>query len=335
MKTLTDYLKKSIQHQPFEKNELADLFHALLKAPPIQQAALLASLSTRGLSQSELAILLKALKQYSTAIPSGSDCIDIVGTGGDGLKTFNISTASCLVVASCGVPVAKHGGRAVSSNAGSADVASQLKLPLHQDKDQIQSDLKTFHFAYLCAPFFNQALATLSELRKSLHIPSFLNLLGPLANPASVKRQVVGVYRQDMLENVAAILQQSGSIHAMVVCSDEGMDELSLSSKTQVMHLKNNTLHRYEISPVSLGLNPAPLHAIQGGTAQDNAKLIESIFQSKTRGPCLDIVLLNAAAGLMVSDRVPHLKAGIAMAREAIQSGKTLSLLNQLRRQHV
>ena len=260
-----------------------------------------------------------------------SDIIDLVGTGGDGMSTFNISTAASLVVASCGVYVAKHGGGRSTSLSGSADVITELGIQTYQSFSDIIKSLHQHHYAYLRASYFNDFLRSVAPLRKQLGFPTIFNVLGPLVNPLGPARQVIGVYKKDLLPIVAAILKKTGSVHALVVHAEEGLDEFSVSGINHVMEVKGGDITEYTVDPRSLGFPASTLQDVMGGTPEMNAQILQAIFSGELTGAKRDIVLLNAAAGLFVADKVSSLLDGIEMAREGIVSGRTLALLDSLR----
>lgn len=335
MNTHLDFLKKTISGDHFTSDQMYKLCKLFITAPQAQQAAILSLLSSRKETADELTGALKFFLEQSTKFNYPNDnLIDMVGTGGDGLKTFNISTAASLVVASCEVTVTKHGGRSTTSLSGSADVLESLGIPLYDNVNQINLSLKQNNYAILWCPLFNPIFKSLGTLRKELGIPTMLNILGPIANPMRPTRQVIGVYRKDLVYKVAQVLKHSGSTHSIVVHSHDGLDELSISAPTHIAELKNGTISEYEITPEDLGLKRSNLSEVIGGSPSDNAKIIIDIFSSRQTGAPLDIVLLNAAAGLVVADRVPNLHEGITLAKQAIQSGKTLQLLHNLNSVH-
>lgn len=330
MNTLLDFLKKLIAGVHFTSKEMYQLCNLFSTAPHTQQAAILALFASRRETADELTGALHYFLDHAKKFNSQKDIVDIVGTGGDGLKTFNISTAASLVVASCGISVAKHGGRSTTSTSGSADVLDALHIPLHDNVDQIDRSLDQHNFAILWGPLFNPLLKSLGPLRKELGFPSILNILGPLANPMRPKKQVVGVYRKDLVPKLAQVLQRSGSTHSMIVHSHDGLDEISISAPTYIAELKNGVISEYELTPEAVGLKRASLNKIIGGNPSENAKIIMDIFSSNQIGAPLDIVLLNAAAGLVVSEYVSNMKEGVSLAKEAIQSGKTLQLIHNI-----
>lgn len=327
-------LKNLIQGQSFSESEALKLFESLAFLHQAEQAAIIALLSARGETVEELFGALEYTLAQSQLITPLYDVVDIVGTGGDGLKTFNISTAASLVVAAAGVKVAKHGGRAVSSASGSTDVIEALRLPLLHNAETVLNSLAVHSFAYLFAPHFNPLLKTFATLRKILQIPTMLNVLGPLSNPIRPKRQVIGVFRDDLLPKIAQILLRQGTHHAMIVKSVDGLDELSLSDKTLIFEVKAGQMRSFELHPHDVGLKCAPLETILGGSPLDNAQIIERIFNNKEQGPKLEIVLLNAAAGLVVAGKVSTFEEGVALARSTIASLKAKALLQKLQGAH-
>lgn len=316
--------------QNLTRIESFELFSTLKQRPEAQQAALLTLLCTKKESIDEIMGVLDFIKQERISIASQQDVIDIVGTGGDKLNTFNISTAASLVVASCGVKVAKHGGRAASSASGSADVIEHLGISHETSPLRIRTQLEQDHYAFLYAPFFNPVLLSFRPLRKALGFPNLFNILGPLSNPLEPQRLVIGVYRYDLLKTIASVLLQSNVIHAYVVHAENGMDEFSICGPTHVMEVKEGTCRSFTVTPEEVGLQRASLDAIRGGTPRENAETIHAVFSQQTGGAKLDIVLLNAASGLMVAGKVKTFQEGIDLAREAITSGLTLQLLKTL-----
>lgn len=331
---------KSIMRQLLARESLSveqsyALFAELATANELQQGVILALLAAKGESGYEIMGAQQFLSEQSAldssilqSCPVG--LVDMVGTGGDGLGTFNISTAASMLVASCGVPVAKHGGGRVTSRSGSADVMTGLSVPLYLTVSKVLHSLQANHYAYICAPYFNKTLNAFGRIRSQLGFPTIFNVVGPLINPLKPKRQVIGVYRKDLVPVVAAILQETGSIHALVIHAAEGLDELSVSGPTFVAEVDARGIREYTVSPQSFGFAPSTLQDVLGGTPEENAKLIQAIFSGQLQGAKRDIVLLNAAAGLLVADKVTTLAEGIEMAREAIVSGRTLALLHRL-----
>ena len=338
MTHFNDFLQKILQGITLN----ADQAYTALKlmtaneTPETQRAAFLAMLALRGETAEELTGFLQFIKQNALPVTAthAAPVIDIVGTGGDKLKTFNISTAASIVVASAGIHVAKHGGRSVTSLSGSADVLEVLNIPRFEQPSAIINSLTRHHFAFLFAPFFNPLLKQISGLRRELGLRTFFNLLAPLANPAQVQRQVIGLYSEKPAITLVEALKAAGSLHVMAVHSMDGMDEISLSSPTHIVHLKNNHIKKYTVQPEDFGLQRCSLAEVTGGDAHENAAIIKNIFSIRESSPKRDIVILNAAAGFMVADRVPSLTDGILLATRAIEDGSALSLLNKLSDAH-
>lgn len=325
-------IKKLIHQQPLGENESYDLFQEFINTAIIQQAAILALLTSKGLTVTELSGALRYFLEQGTTISYSHEVIDIVGTGGDGLNTFNISTAASIVAASAGALVAKHGGRAASSQSGSMDVMEKLNIPLYQTAAQIVTSLDRYRYAYLSGPYFNPLLKNLAPLRKSLGFRTILNILAPLANPLRPKAMLLGVYSKDLLRKLAEVLLMAGKRHVMIVCSEEGLDEFSVSGPTHVAELMpDSSIREYSITPEAVGLASAPLSEVMGGTPSQNADLIEDIFTGKIKGAKRDIVLLNAAGGLVVAGKVNDLREGVCVASEAIQSGQAYALLTHIK----
>ena len=324
------YLSAFMQGKNLTRSEAYSIFSRLSTYPLALQAAFIVLLTKKKESEAELLGMLDFMLEQSEPICSSYDAVDIVGTGGDAIGTFNISTAASLVIASCGVYVAKHGGRSVTSQSGSTDVLEALGIPVCRTSEACITGLETQGYTYMWGALFNPALRSFAALRKSLDIPTVFNILGPLLNPMQLKRQVIGVSRPDLLQSMASILKKKGSSHALVVHSDDGMDELSVSAATQVLELRHGKIKKYRLLPHEVGLNQSSLCDVAGGTALENAGIIRGIFEGRISGAPLDIVLLNSAAGLLVADKVAHLREGVDMARMAIASGKTAFFVNQL-----
>ncbi len=331
---------KSIMRQLMARESLSEaqcyaLFSEFHKVNEIQQAAILTLLAVKGVSFDEIMgarafLLEQSLIEPSALMACPADIVDLVGTGGDGLGTFNISTAASLVVASCGVYVAKNGGGRVTSLSGSSDLMTALDVPLYLTSSKIVQSLRQHHYAYIRGPYFNKALIAFGPIRQQLGFPTIFNVLGPLLNPLRAKRQVIGVYRRELVPIIAQLLKETGSIHALVVHAEEGLDELSVSGPSYVAEVHSTGIKEYHIDPQSLGFPPSALQEILGDTPEANAEMIQAIFSGQIEGAKKDIVVLNAAAGLLVADKVTTFVEGIEMAREAIRSGRTLHLLNEL-----
>lgn len=305
------------------------------KASPVQMAALLTGLRARGHAPSEVAGGVRALRQ--AMIPVGSSMagalVDTCGTGGGAVGTFNISTAAALVAAAAGARVAKHGNRSFTSKSGSADVLEALGVTIQLSPDAMSRTLEKTGIVFMFAPLLHPAMRHVAPVRRELGIPTIMNLLGPLANPAGARRQVVGVADPDLLPLLAEALRTLGHERAMVVHGLPGMDELSPLGETLVAELKEGEIRRYRVNPEDLGLARVSEDEIAGGEPQENAELIRGILLGDERGGARTVTLLNASAALYVSGQVEGLRAGVELAGEAISSGsaaRTLELLVQV-----
>jgi anthranilate phosphoribosyltransferase len=300
------------------------------EATPSQLGGLLLALRLRGEKVDELTGFALAMRERVVPITAPRDAIDTCGTGGDGSKTFNISTASALVVAAAGVPVAKHGNRAMSSATGSADVLEALGIPIDLTPADASEALARDSFAFLFAPNYHPAMKHAGPVRRELGVPTAFNLLGPMTNPAGVRRQVIGVADPTVAAKVAHALYHLGTERAFVVHGD-GVDELPLDGSGVAYDVSSGGVRKRRIDAATLGFAPVASSELRGGDAAENAAIIESVLSGE-HGPRRDVVLLNAGAALLVGGRVPTLRHGVALAASTIDSGRTGALLEQLRR---
>ncbi len=294
-----------------------------------QMGAFLMALKLKGETIEELSGAALAMRQRAIKISAPEGAIDTCGTGGDNSGTFNISTASAIVVAACGVPVAKHGNRSVTSKAGSADVLEALGVKIDLRPEQVEACLFETNFGFLFAPNFHPAMRHAAKVRRDIGIRTIFNLLGPITNPACTKRQIIGIFDPGLTERIAHVLNRLGSEMAWVVHGLEGIDEVSLLDKTLVSELTDGKVQTFCIDPAMAGLKSHPLEAIIGGTKEVNAEIILSILEG-TKGPQRDIVLLNAAAALVVAAKASDLKTGVSIAAEAVDSKRALNKLKQV-----
>ncbi|PIP03699.1 MAG: anthranilate phosphoribosyltransferase [Zetaproteobacteria bacterium CG12_big_fil_rev_8_21_14_0_65_54_13] len=309
------------------------VFSAIMsgEATAAQIGAILMGLSIRGESAETLAGAAKAMRAAATRItPKASGLIDTCGTGGDGAKTFNISTAVSLVVAACGVPVAKHGNRAMSSKSGAADVLEALGVNLEITPEQVAACIDTTGIGFLFAQQLHPAMRHAGPVRRELGVRTLFNLLGPLTNPAAAEYQVLGVYAREKLDLVAGALQQLGIRRALVVHGRDGMDEITTTDITDAVLVQaGQEPINFEIDPAAFGMPYAAPSALAGDDAATNAAILQHIFAGQA-GAGRDIVLLNAAAALWVAGKVDGIGDGLAMAARAIDSGKVQQTLNEL-----
>ena len=261
-----------------------------------------------------------------------TDLIDTCGTGGDGANTFNISTTNAFVIAAAGLGVCKHGNRSISSKCGSADVLEELGVPIDLSPEEVASSIDEHGFGFLFAPKFHPAMGNVVPIRRNLGARTIFNLLGPLVNPALTTRQVIGVYDKNMLEPFAHVLSSLGSIEVMLVTGDDGLDEITTTTTTNVAHLKDGRVKTYKISPEEFGIKKAKPEDLVGGDKAENAKIIIDILSGKDKGPRRDIVLINGAAALTVGGKSTDLNEGIKQVGEIIDSGAAMKVLENVRR---
>ncbi|MEM6902785.1 MAG: anthranilate phosphoribosyltransferase [Pseudomonadota bacterium] len=298
-------------------------------ATAAQLGGFLMGMRVRGETVDEITGGARVLRSNAAMVQAPADAIDTCGTGGDGKGTLNISTAVAFVVSACGVPVAKHGNRAASSKSGAADVLEALGVDVMVDIDRVQTSLKEQGICFLMAPKHHAAMRHVVPARKEMGVRTIFNLLGPLANPAGVKRQLLGVFSNDWLEPMATVLGRLGSEVAWIVHGHDGLDELTITGPSEVAELRNGVVQRFTVEPSDAGLSVADEKAIRGGTPEDNAAALLALLNGR-KSAYRDIVVLNAAAALLVAGKAADLKAGAAQAQKAIDDGLAKAKLQQL-----
>ncbi len=296
---------------------------------PAQFGAFVTALRLKGETVDEITGLAKTMRAKAIPVTIAEPVVDTCGTGGDGSHTFNISTAAAFVAAGAGLKVAKHGNRAMSSQCGSADVLEALGVKIDLNAEQVQRCLQEVGIGFMFAPIFHPAMKHASAPRREIGIRTVFNIIGPLTNPAGAKAQVLGVADESLVEKLALVLQSLGCHHALVVHGEDGLDEITVTGKTQVCELKDGRIKSYSISPEDFGLSRASLDNLKGGTIDENAALLRRIL-ADAPGPRRDVVLMNTAAALVVGDRVETLRQGAALAKEVIDGGHALAKLEQL-----
>jgi anthranilate phosphoribosyltransferase len=328
-------LEKLRRHEDLTAVEAAHAMGAIMdgEAHPSQIAALLMGLALKGEHPIEMVGLARAMRQRATKMPEFvDDVFDTCGTGGDGAHTFNVSTAAAVVLAACGVKVAKHGNRAVSSRCGSADVFEALGVDIEAPIETVVATLKTVGLAFFYAPAWHPSMRHAGPTRRELGIRTAFNLLGPLTNPAGARRQLVGVSRPELTELVARTLGHLGAERAWVVHGSDGLDEISTTGYTKVSESIDGAVRTFYLHPADVGLPRVSVSDLAGGTAVENAAMLERLMQGEG-GPRRDIVLLNAGASLLIAGKTPDLAAGIHMAAAAIDEGRAAATLAALRTQ--
>ena len=298
-------------------------------ATPSQMGAFLMGLRVRGETVDEITGGAKAMREKALAIHAPTGAIDTCGTGGDASGTLNISTATSFIVAACGVPVAKHGNRALSSRSGAADVLAALGVNIDADMSLVRQALWEANICFLMAPRHHGAMRHVAGTRVELGTRTIFNLLGPLSNPAGAKRQLIGVFAREWIEPMAQVLGNLGSERVWIVHGSDGLDEITTTGPTAVAELMDGKVSTFEVSPDMISVNPAKPDDLKGGTAEENAAALSALLAGET-GPYRDIAMLNAAAALIVAGKADDLAAGAALSAEAIDSGRAKNAVHQL-----
>lgn len=323
-------LNKLIDKNNLSQKEAAFLLEKIISGElnSAQIAAVLTSLRTKGETVDEIVGFIKTMRKHMVKIKAHK-AIDIVGTGGDGIGTFNISTASGFVVAGCGVPVAKHGNRAASSKCGSADVLENLGVNLNLTPIQLEEVFKKTGIVFLFAPTFHPAMKIIGPIRKELGIRTIFNFLGPFLNPAGTKKQLLGVPNIKIAQKLSKVAAKLNFAHLLLVTSKDGMDEITTTAQTKVFEIKSSQIRSYFISPERYKFQIAKKTDLLGQDATVNAAILLNILRGE-KGPKRDIVLLNSAAALLVSGKVKNIACGITLAEKSIDSGSALQTLQKL-----
>ena len=299
------------------------------EATPAQIAAWLVALRLKRETRDELAGFASAMREAMVTLPDApEEAIDTCGTGGDGLGTFNISTAAALITAACGVPVAKHGNRAVSSQSGSADVLAALGFEIDPGVECVSQALRQTGFAFMFAPRFHPAMKHAAGPRREIGVRTVFNMLGPLCNPARVRRQIIGVFDRSRAREIAEVLGALGSEHALVVSGPNGADELLPTGENLIVEWDGKTVTERLMRPEELGVQTCSIDALRGGDAETSAAIIRSIAEG-VNGPKRDTAVLNAAAALYVAGEVDSIAEGIGTASAAIHEGRVIDLLKR------
>ncbi len=299
------------------------------EATPAQFGAFVTALRLKGEHPEEVAGMALVMRDKANRVVHTEAVVDTCGTGGDGSGSFNVSTAAAFVAAAAGAVVAKHGNRAMSSRCGSADVLEALGVKIELTPEQVQRCLAEAGIGFMFAPAFHPAMRFASGPRREVGIRTVFNILGPLTNPAGAAHQVVGVGDGSLGPLMAGALQRMGSKHALVVHSEDGMDEISICAPTNVWEVTGGGVRAYRIAPEDFGLSRGAMEAVRGSTAAENAARMRALF-SDEQGTLLDMVLLNAAAALLAADRAGSLNDGLAMARKAVEDGEALRRVDAL-----
>ncbi|MGE5581565.1 MAG: anthranilate phosphoribosyltransferase [Bacillota bacterium] len=324
-----------IRREDLTEEEMVRVISLIMEgeATPAQIGSFLTALRLKGETVDEITGAARVMREKALKVRFEAPVVfDIVGTGGDGANTFNISTTSAFIVAAAGIPVAKHGNRAVSSRCGSADVLEALGIKVDLPPAKVEDCLKEVGIGFLFAPIFHLAMKHAVGPRRELGFRTIFNLLGPLTNPAGANYQLIGVYQPELTEPIAQVLKRLGVKRAMVAHGGGGLDELSLEGLNKVSFLKDGRIETFTFSAADVGLPLTSNQLVKGEQPLKNAELTEEILSGSYQGPCLNIVLLNAAAALMVAEVASDLKAGISLARNLVNQGRAYEKLEQLRK---
>ena len=330
--TPQEALQRTIEHREIFHYEMLKLMRMIMNGEltPVMTAALITGLRVKKETIGEITAAAQVMREFSTkvVVPDTAHLVDIVGTGGDGSSTFNISTCSMFVAAAAGAKTAKHGGRSVSSKSGSADVLESLGANIHLTPVQIAQCLQDVGIGFMFAPNHHPAMKNVAPVRKELGVRTIFNILGPLTNPAGAPNILMGVFHSDLVGIQVRALQRLGAEHALVVYGRDGMDEISLGAATLVGELKNGHLTEYEIHPEDFGMQMASNRSLRVDTPEQSMAVVRAVLDNEAGAP-RDIVILNAGVALYAANVASSIEEGIALARNAIESGAAKSKLAQ------
>ena len=330
--TASEALQRTIEHREIFHDEMLHLMRMIMggEITPLMTAAILTGLRVKKETIGEITAAAQVMREFSTKVEVAdhTHLVDIVGTGGDGSHTFNISTCAMFVAAAAGARVSKHGGRSVSSKSGSADVLENLGVNINLTPADIAQCIAETGIGFMFAPNHHPAMKNVAPIRKELGVRTIFNILGPLTNPASAPHILMGVFHPDLVGIQIRALQRLGAEHALVVYGRDGMDEVSLGAATLVGELKNGEITEYDIHPEDFGLTMSSHRALRVENAQDSRAMLEAVLDNQL-GPALDIVALNAGVALYAANVAPTMAAGLALAQQALANGLAKAKLAQ------
>jgi len=328
---LKESINKLVGGNDLSEAEAMQAIYTIMEgnATHAQIGSFLTALRIKGETVQEILGCAKAMREKAVKIaPNFEYYIDTCGTGGDGANTFNISTVAAIIAASCGVPVAKHGNRSVSSRSGSADVLEALGVNINLTPEQVQQCIEETNIGFMFAPTFHKCMAHAAPARREMGIRTVFNIAGPLTNPANAKGQLTGVYSRALVAPIANVLLNLGVEHAMVVHGSDGLDELTTTGETYIAEVKDGKVKEYTVKPADFGLNIASIEDLRGGSSEDNAVIIKGILKGEL-GAKSDIAVLNAAAALYIGKKCDSISAGVALAKALIESGRAYAKLEE------
>jgi len=331
--TPQEALQRVIEHREIFHDEMLHIMRLIMggEMSPVLMAAFISALRVKKETIGEITAAAQVMREFSTKVQVADTkhMVDIVGTGGDGSHTFNISTCSMFVVAAAGAKVSKHGGRSVSSKSGSADVLESLGVQINLPPDQIAACLKDVGIGFMFAPNHHPAMKNVAPVRKELGVRTLFNILGPLTNPAGAPNILMGVFHPDLVGIQVRALERLGAEHALVVYGQDGLDEVSLGAATLVGELKNGKITEYEIHPEDFGFAMSSNRALRVETPEQSRAMLQGVLDNQ-EGPARDIVVFNSAVALYAANVVESIEAGLAPARAALASGAAKAKLQQL-----
>ena len=331
--TPQEALQRITAHQEIMHDDMVSLMRQIMQGDisPVLIAAIITGLRVKKETVGEITAAALVMREFASkvAVPDHTHLVDTCGTGGDSLHTFNISTAAAFVAAAAGARVAKHGGRSVSSKSGSADVLEALGVNLNQTPQQVAQSVDEIGAGFMFAPNYHAAMKHAAPVRRELGIKTLFNILGPLTNPASAKRQVLGVFNADLVRTLALVLQRLGSEHVLIVHGSDGLDEITITGETSIGELKNGQVSVYTVRPEDFNLKTSAIEAIQVTDSTDARTMLLSVLENTT-GPARDIVLMNAGAAIYAAGIADTFEQGIKAALRAIESGAALKKLHDL-----
>jgi anthranilate phosphoribosyltransferase len=328
---IAEAIQRTVEHREIFHDEMLHVMRQIMRGEltPAQIAGFIIGLRVKKETVGEIAAAAQVMREFATMVPlkDHHHVVDVVGTGGDGAHTFNISTAATFVAAAAGAKVAKHGNRSVSSRSGSADVLEALGAKLELTPAQIAQSVETVGVGFMFAPSHHPAMKHAAVVRKELGVRTIFNILGPLTNPAGAQNQLMGVFHTDLVGIQTRVLQRLGARHVMVVYGRDGLDEISISGETLVGELRNGEIREYELHPSQFGLEVYDRRAIQVNSVEESKQMVLAVLENQP-GPALNIVLLNAGAALYVAGVAKSLESGIERARKVIAKGEAKQKLD-------
>jgi anthranilate phosphoribosyltransferase len=330
---IREAIKMLIDNLSLSEAEMAECMKEIMegKATDAQIGAFLTGLRIKGETIEEITGAARIMREKAITIKAPEGVLDTCGTGGDMSHTFNISSTTAIVVSACGVPVAKHGNRSVSSQSGSADLLEALGVKIDLSPEKVETCLFETGFGFLFAPLFHPAMKYAIGPRKEMGIRTIFNILGPLTNPAGARRQLLGVFADNLTETLAMVLGNLGAIDAMVIHGEDGLDEISISDATKVSRFKDGRVENFFVAPEDFGIRRKEIDLIRGGNKEENAIITLSILKGE-RGPKRDIVLMNSAAALMVAGKSEDFRTALLIAADAIDSGLASGKLEEVKK---